>query len=87
MNRDNAQIIAGVVERITKLENTIFDLQNLSSKDRFQIIGSNGSGFKHVVDLDVNEIATVVFSQDILEQYINTLNLELDELIKKLEEF
>lgn len=38
------------------------------------------------VKLNSSEIATEVFIQDILELYINTLNLELDELRKSFED-
>lgn len=90
MNRDNALLVAQIVDRITKLEQTIFDLQNLSSNNEFVITGLNSGSntvCKSVVKLEANEIATVVFTQDILELYINTLNLELDELVKSLEKF
>lgn len=88
MNRDNALLVAQIVDRITKLEKTIFDLQNLSNNSNsFIITGINATGSEMIVKLDSNEIATVVFTQDILELYINTLNLELNELIKSLEKF
>jgi len=92
MNRDNAQIVASIVERIDKLEKTIFKLQNLSNKTSFTITGVNNmmsttNAGEISVELNVGEIATVVFAQDILELFINTLNLELDELVKKLEEY
>ena len=38
------------------------------------------------VKLNAGEIATEVFIQDILELYLNTLNLELDELRKSFDE-
>ena len=91
MNRDNALLVAGIVDRITKLEKTIFEVQQLLDKDMFTITGSHSmtnspvSGI--VVNLNPNEIATVVFVQDIIELYINTLNLELCELVKELESF
>ena len=88
MNRDNALLVANIVDKITKLEKTIFDVQNLMIVRSFTIKGHMpgvvGSG---EVELKEGEIATVVFSTDILELYINTLNLELDELVKSLEEF
>ena len=88
MNRDNALLIAQIVDRITKLEKTIFDVQNLINKRLFTIIGSDGiPGSSTTVDLKEGEIATVVFSTDILELYINTLNLELNDLVKSLEKF
>lgn len=39
-----------------------------------------------LVNLNSDEIATIVFTQDILEYYINTLNLELEELRKSFED-
>ena len=88
MNRDNANLVAQIVDRITKLEKTIFELQNLTYNNTFIITGSNENGqLFNTVKLNANEIATVVFTQDILELYINTLNLELNELIKSLEEY
>ena len=87
MNRDNAIIVANIVDRITKLEKSIFDVQGLMNKNRFTIIGSDGtSGGSITVELKADEIATVVFTQDILEMYINTLNLELNELVKSLDD-
>jgi hypothetical protein len=91
MNRDNAILVAGIVDRITKLEKTIFEVQQLLDKDTFTIIGSHSMTDSPVsnivVSLNHDEIATVVFTQDIIELYINTLNLELCELIKELEKF
>lgn len=91
MNRDNAILIAGIVDRITKLEKNIFEVQQLLDKDTFTIIGSHSITDSPVsnivVSLNPNEIATVVFTQDIIELYINTLNLELCELVKELEKF
>lgn len=92
MNRDNALLVAGIVDRITKLEKTILELEQLKYRETFIITGKA----KHigcytysetVVELNIDEIATVVFTQDILELYISTLNLELCELVKSLEEF
>lgn len=88
MNRDNALLVANIVDRITKLEKTIFELQALMNRDSFVITGSIDNISSSInVKLESNEIATVVFTQDILELYINTLNLELNELIKSLDEF
>jgi len=88
MNRDNALLVANIVDKITKLEKTIFDVQRLTNKRSFIIKGSEPGiiGEKEIV-LNEGEIATVVFSTDILDLYINTLNLELNELVKSLEEF
>jgi hypothetical protein len=86
MNRDNALLVANIVDRITKLEKTIFDLQSLMTKRSFVIKGS-GIMIHDEVELNEGEIATVVFATDILELYINTLNLELNELVKSLDDF
>lgn len=87
MNRDNANLVAQIVDRITKLEKTIFEIQNLTYNNTFIITGSNeNTPLVNTVKLNANEIATVVFTQDILEYYINTLNLELNELVKSLDE-
>ena len=89
MNRDNALLVAQIVDRITKLEKTILELNALMSKNTFVITGSNDLllGATINVKLEANEIATVVFTQDILEMFINTLNLELNELVNSLEKF
>ena len=89
MNRDNALLVANIVDKITKLEKTIFDLEDLKNKDSFTITAFDSMSPLEVwsVNLNSNEIATAVFSQDILELYVNTLNLELNELVKSLEEF
>jgi hypothetical protein len=89
MNRDNALLVAQIVDRIIKLEKTILELNVLMSKNSFVITGSNqpSIGTSISVNLEANEIATVVFTQDILEMFINTLNLELNELISSLEKF
>lgn len=88
MNRDNALLVANIVDKITKLEKTIFEVQNLTNKRSYTIKGFEpgvvGGG---EVNLKEGEIATAVFATDILELYINTLNLELDDLVKSLEEF
>lgn len=98
MNRKDFDVAAGIAERMDKLEKTIFALQAIMGKKSYKIIastnnqvemfGTNGiSGISEVfVDLNASEIATEVFLQDILEYYINTLNLELDELRKSFEE-
>ncbi len=85
MNRDNALLVANIVDKITKLEKTIFDVQGLILLRSFTIKG-HGT-IDSTVELKEGEIATVVFSTDILELYINTLNLELNDLVKSLEEF
>lgn len=89
MNRDNALLVAQIVDRITKLEKTILELNELMNKNTFVITGSIDTIHPSTINvkLDANEIATVVFTQDILEMFINTLNLELNELINSLEKF
>jgi len=88
MNRDNALLVAQIVDRITKLEKTIFDLQGLMNRRSFTIKGNSLTIIGDIeVKLNEGEIATVIFTTDILEYYINTLNLELNELIKSLEDF
>lgn len=89
MNRDNALLVAQIIDRITRLERTILELNSLINKNTFVITGSNQplNGATINVKLDANEIATVVFTQDILEMFINTLNLELNELVNSLEKF
>jgi len=88
MNRDNALLVANIVDKITKLEKTIFDVQKLTNKRSFTIKGFE-PGVVGVGEIQLNEgeIATVVFSTDILELYVNTLNLELNDLVKSLEDF
>lgn len=93
MNRKDFDVAAGIVERMDKLEKTIFELQGIMGKKSYQITGrdivdnptSGSSGFSGCVELKEDEIATEVFIQDILQYYIDTLNLELDELRKSFE--
>lgn len=90
MNRDNAVIVAGLVDRITKLEETIFKLQQIANMTSYKIIPFdkvNKTSTDISVDLNEGDIATVVFNQDILQYFIDILNLELNELIKTLEDF
>lgn len=94
MNRKEFDVAAGLVDRIDKLENTIFKLQGIMNKKSYTILahdiytetGMDLTKEPIKVDLYPNEIATVVFVQDILEYYISTLNLELNELRKSFEE-
>ncbi len=91
MKREIFDIAAGIVERIDKLEKTIFKIQEISHKKNFEI-----RGFNSMVDNDVNlnesiflndgDLATEIFIENFFEFYINNLNLELDELRKSLEE-
>lgn len=86
MNRDNAIIVAGLVDRMTKIEDTIFKLEEIKKCSSYKIIGKEGIITSLEVALNENDIATVVFNQDILQLFIDTLNLELNELIQKLDE-
>ena len=93
MNREKFEIAAGIVERMDKLENIIFKLQEISNKKNFEINGYNShfektdsDGGWCTVNLIAGDLATEIFIENILEYYINNLNLELDELRKSLEE-
>lgn len=95
MNRKQFDVAAGIAERMDKLEKTIFELESLKDKKSYKIVAPLGiitspaggaSGGQIWVELNEGEIATEVFIQDVLEYYINTLNLELDELRKSFEE-
>jgi len=108
MKRENFNIAAGIVERMDKLEKTIFDLQGIMNKKSFVIVASDNErvnkieyppkefqidgfdfsekDYNTLVNLSEGEIATEVFVQDILEYYVNTLNLELEELRKSFED-
>jgi glutamine synthetase len=91
MNRKQFDVAAGIAERIDKLEKTIFDLEKIKNKKSYKIVAQMGiTGPLEVpqswVELNEGEIATEVFIQDVLDYYINTLNLELDELRKSFEE-
>jgi hypothetical protein len=82
MNRKEFDVAVGLVDRIDKLENTIFKLQGIMNKKSYTIIahelytdeGMDLTKEPTKVDLFPNEIATVVFVQDILEYYISTFN-------------
>jgi len=83
MKRNDFDVAAGLVYRIDKIQKTIFELQSITKCDKFKIIGelSNiNSQLRNEVELNTGDISTEVFSQDILEYFINTLNLELNEL-------
>jgi hypothetical protein len=103
MERKDFDIAEGLVDRMDKLEKTIFDLQEIMNKKSYVICANNDyyshkpgtcgvqsysslEPAQHCVELNEGEIATVVFVQDILEYYINTLNLELNELRKTFDE-
>jgi hypothetical protein len=87
MNRDNANIIASIVDRIDKIEKTIFNLEGLKNCESFEIKGyKSGEDIKFVELKDI-DVSTAIFEQDVIQFYIDTLNLELNELVKKLEDF
>ena len=97
MNRKDFDVAAGIVERMDKLEKTIFELQGIMDKKSYTISANNDPIVvdesnllelvaPSIVELIVEELATLVFIQDILQYYIDTLNLELDELRKTFEE-
>lgn len=91
MKRVDYNLAAGIVERIDKLEKKIFELQNIMNNNHYiitsveNVIGSDVI-INQSVDLLPNEIATEVFVQNILEYFVNNLNLELEELRKELDE-
>lgn len=86
MNRDKANSVAILVDKITKLEKNIFDIQTIMDKDSYEIISYDKDLKMDKINLKSNEISTVVFTEDILKFYVDTLNLELNELIKELDE-
>lgn len=86
MKREKFDLAATIVERMDKLEKFIFQLQQIMNKKSYAIIAYDDDEHEFYVKLDQDEIATEVFVQDILEYYVNTLNLELDELRKSFEE-
>ena len=99
MKRENFDIAAGIVERMDKLEKTIFNIQeNIINKQSYAITASDENTMtalnimhshqleKNSILLNSGEIATIVFAQDILEYYVNTLNLELEDLRKSFED-
>ena len=93
MKREHFDIAAGLVERISKLEEKIFLLKEIMNKKSYVILASDEERIdqpedfsKKILRLNANEMATEVFIQDVLEYYFNTLNLELNELRKSFEE-
>lgn len=94
MKRSDFDIAVGIAERMDKLEHTIFKLQEITNKNSYAIIASDYPHHKldeetplqYIVKLNSGEMATEVFVQDILEYYINTLNLELNELRKSFDD-
>ena len=87
MKKETAEIAANIVDRIDKLEKTILKLQTITNKFGYKIVAHSASHFENIeIDLVESSIANAVFSQDILEYFINTLNLELEEEQKKLDD-
>ena len=90
MKREDFDIAAGIVDRMDKLEKTIFKLEEIRNKQEFTIIAKNTNDLSELqlckVELLFDDLATVIFTQDILELFINTLNLELEELRKSFDE-
>ena len=95
MNRKEFDVAATLVERMDKLEKTIFGLEEIKDMKIYKITASDAplgyastnSEYKILeVNLNPNEIATEVFIQNILQYYIDNLNLELNELRKDFEE-
>lgn len=91
MKREDYDLAAGIVERMDKLEKTIFSLQDIMCKKSYIITAideviDTKKEIKKEVYLYSDDIATLVFTQDILEYYVNTLNLELEELRRSLED-
>jgi len=82
MKREDFDVAAGLVYRIDKIEKTIFGLQQLTKCDKYKIIGYQSQRMINIDEVELNkgDISTEVFTQDILEYFINTLNLELNEL-------
>ena len=95
MNRATYDKAEKIVNRMDKLEKTIFELQDIINQKSYRIISSTNDevsiadvplASEKVVDLKSGEIATEVFVQGVMDYYINLLNLELDELKKEFEE-
>lgn len=79
MKRKDFDIAAGLIYRIDKLEKTIHTLQQMTNFTRFEIYAESEK-VSTKIELNEVDVETEVFKQDILEYYINTLNLELNEL-------
>jgi len=82
MKKEDFDIAAGLVYRIDTLEKTIFKLEQIKNCQKFTIVGENSSisPVTPPIELNTGDIATEVFTQNILDYYTNTLNLELNEL-------
>ena len=101
MKREDFDIAAGIIDRMDKLEKTIFKLEEIRNKKNYAILASNDDiiyvseklsdtndqeANQLKVSLTEDDLATVIFSQDVLILFIDTLNLELDELRKSFED-
>jgi hypothetical protein len=88
MVRDKFEIASILVNKMDKIEKTILELQSLTSRRSFIISSNEVQENVDTIEVVLNEgdISTEIFIQDILELYINTLNLELNELRKSFEE-
>jgi len=94
MKKEEFDVAIGIVERMDKLQHTIFKLQDIMNKKSYAIIASDypnsslndETPLQYIVKLNSGEIATEIFIQDIFEYYVNTLNLELNELRKSFDE-
>ena len=82
MKREYFDKAAGLVERIDNLKETIFGLEKLKNSTNFKIIGEN---MLHTVELKENTLSTEIFIENNLDYFINTLNLELDELLTEFD--
>ena len=92
MNRSDANIVASIVDKIEKIENVIFKLESIKDKKSY-IIASSDEDEINIKDikledclvLNLNNISTEIFKQSVLEFLIDTLNLELKDLIEELD--
>ena len=92
MNRSDATVVASIVDKIEKIENVIFKLESIKDKKSY-IIASSDEDEINIKDikledclvLNLNNISTEIFKQSVLEFLIDTLNLELKDLIEELD--
>jgi hypothetical protein len=86
MKRETAEIASSIIDRIDKLEKIILELQSITNSKSYKIVAKSYDLWSIEVNLEESSIANEVFSQDVLDYFINTLNLELEEEQKKLDE-
>ena len=86
MKRETAEIASSIIDRVNKLERTILELQGITNNKSYKIVAKDNENYQTEVNLEEYSIANAVFCQDILEYFINTLNLELEEEQKKLDD-